>query len=82
MILKNWHGHRDRGDQGQADGDGRSDESRSKTGQRKEGGKLRQPSAAFSGEDNLILSKEKVNSLHNSSLPFPRSISEIIKVFN
>lgn len=50
--------------------------------QRKEGGKLRQPSAAVSREDSLILSSEKVNSLDNLSSSFPKSISDIIKVFN
>lgn len=38
--------------------------------------------AAVSGEDKLILSSEKVNSLDILFPSFTKSISEIIKVFN
>lgn len=71
MILRNQHGHRAKGDQGQADNDGRCHRSRSKTG----GGQV-------SREDNLILSNEKVSSFDSLSPSTPNSISEIIKVFN
>lgn len=71
MILRNQHRHRARGDEGQADSDGRCHRSRSKTGE-----------GRVSREDNLILSNEKVNSLDSLSSSIPKSISEIIKVFN